>query len=119
MDKPLKQNQIPELPNLSDDSMENLFSVYKEKGQYFYNLLNAINFPEPSNLRPDLYSTYTIRSGEIWPNISYKLYGSITLWWVLCILNRIENPIVMPKPGTKIIVFTANAINQVLQQMNS
>lgn len=115
--KPLKQNQIPELPNLSDFNFENIFSIYRKNGKYFYNLLNTINFP--SNIRTDLYKDYIVRSGEIWPTISFKLYGSVTIWWTICVLNQIENPLVMPRPGTKIKVFTVAAINQVLQAMNS
>lgn len=116
---PPRQNQISDLPNLTDYNFENIFNIYQEKGHYFYNLLNTINFPEQSKLRPELYSEYTIHANDIWSTISYKLYGSISIWWILCILNRIENPLVMPPPGTKIIVFTVEAINQVLQTMNS
>ena len=117
--QPVKQNQIFDLPNLSDYSLENIFSVYMENGQYFYNLLNAINFPDPASLAPGLYTNYVIHANDLWPTISYKLYGTVALWWILCIVNRIENTLVMPAPGTKIIAFTTPAINQVLQAMNS
>jgi hypothetical protein len=117
--QPLKQNQISDLPNLTDYDLENIFSVYLEKGVYFYNLLNTMNFPTPSNLRPDLYGTYTVKQHDIWPRISYKLYGSVSIWWLLCILNQIQNPLIMPEPGTEIFVFTSSAVNQVLQAMNS
>lgn len=113
-----KQNQIIELPNLGDHDFENIFNIYKEKGQYFYNLLSTMNFPDPSNLRPDLYDTYIIHERDIWASISYNLYGSVSLWWILCILNQIENPIIMPTPGTRIAVFTIDAVNYVLQAMN-
>lgn len=116
---PPKQNQIPELPNLEDGNYENIFNIYQEKGKYFYNLLQTVNFPEPTNLRPDLYGQYIVKKGDIWPSISYKLYSNVSLWWIICILNRIKNPMVMPDPGTKLIVFTSNAVNQVLQAMNS
>ncbi len=113
----MNQNQIFELPNLSDYDYENIFSVYTdEDGFFFYNLLNSVNFPE--DISPLLYNLYTVKAGEVWPTISYRVYNTIKLWWLICAANRIFNPLVMPDPGTKIKVLTAPAVNQVLKRIN-
>lgn len=114
-----KQNQITALNNLSDYAYENIFSVYKENEQYYYNLLNTINFPLSSELDPSLYTLYTITAHDIWPLISYKQYGTIQLWWIICVANNISNPLVMPKPGTRIIIPITATVNQVLATINS
>lgn len=114
--QPVKQNQVSALPNLDDQVLENLFNVYLDGSQYFYNLLASVTFP--TDLDPSLFDFYTIKQGDLWITISNKVYNTIKLWWLICAVNQIENPLVMPKPGTKIKVLTNSTVNTVLQQIN-
>ena len=114
-----KQNQITTLQTLNDYAYENIFSVYQEDNQYYYNLLNTITFPQKEELDPSLFTLYTLTSQDIWPLISYKQYGTIQLWWIICIANNIQNPLVMPKAGTKIIIPVTSVVNEVLATINS
>ena len=114
--QPIKQNQVFDLPTLDDQVLENIFSVYLEKGQYFYNLLSTATFP--TNIDPSFFDYYTVKHGELWITISNTVYNTIKLWWLICAVNQIQNPLEMPKPGTKIKVLNRLAVNEVLQQMN-
>lgn len=112
------QNQISELPYLAEDRFENIFSIYlDENNKYYYNLLQTINFPE--NLPSGLFSSYTVEPGDTLPFISYKLFGTIYLWWVLCLTNKIDNPTITLEPGTVIKVLNDNTLRVLIQEINS
>ena len=73
--------------------MENIFNVYKdENGVYFYNLLQTINFPQDVPLE-NLFDSYVIKHGDSWPLISFKTLNNTSLWWVICLVNHIHNPV--------------------------
>ncbi|MEO6584422.1 MAG: hypothetical protein ABIO05_08865 [Ferruginibacter sp.] len=112
----MKQDNIPDLSNLDDYSYENIFSVYERDGMYFYNLLNTITFP--TEINPLLYSNYIVNGNLSWQLLSYKLYGTIKLWWVICAVNQIQNPLIIPPAGTTLKILTANAVAEVLKKLN-
>src|SRR5215831_7097798 len=110
------QNKIPTLARLDDYALENLFSVYQTDDEiFFYNLLNTVTFP--IDLDPSLYFFYTVNAGDIWPSLSQKIYGTIKLWWLICVVNQIQNPLIMPPAGTKLKVLTTAAVNTVLKNL--
>ncbi len=38
------------------------------------------------------FETYEVSNGEYWDNVSYNLYDTPYLWWVIALLNNISNP---------------------------
>lgn len=38
------------------------------------------------------FETYEVANGEYWDNVSYNLYGTPYLWWIIALLNNISNP---------------------------
>jgi len=38
------------------------------------------------------FQTYEVSNGEYWDNVSYNLYSTPFLWWVIALLNNIANP---------------------------
>lgn len=38
------------------------------------------------------FETYEVSNGEYWDNVSYNLYDTPYLWWVIALLNNIVNP---------------------------
>ncbi len=112
----MKQGQIADLPILTDYDYENIFSVYKEDDKYFYNLLATTSFPD--DLDPSFYTLYEVTGSDIWPLISYRQYGTIKLWWLICSVNNIINPLIMPPAGTKLKMLNSDAVNEVLKTIN-
>ena len=112
------QNQISELPYLSEERLENIFNVYlDDDNKFFYNILETVDFPE--NLPDGLFSTYTVEPGDTLPFISYKVFGTIFLWWVICIVNKIDNPVQPLKTGTVLKILNDNTVRVLLQEINS
>ena len=79
---------------LSNERYENIFNVYSitkkpENVYYYYNLLNKIILPE--QLSTVATTTFTVTTKTPWTLLSYKLYGSQFLWWLVFILNNPKN----------------------------
>lgn len=111
----MKQNQIKDLPNLNIENYENIFNVYQEEnGMYYYNLLNTVVFPP--NLPANAFSQYTIKYGDTWPFISYKVYNTPNLWWLILLANNIINPINSIEVGKQILIPIESVAKEVLSQ---
>lgn len=91
--KAKKQNDIPALPKLSEVRYENIFRVYEDttnnKKFYYYNINNKVTLP--SQIDSSVLNTVVIDRKTSWTNLSYILYGSIYLWYLLFILNNTQN----------------------------
>jgi LysM repeat protein len=112
----MKQNQISNLPILSQENLEKIFNVYQDQnGQYFYNLLQTVVFP--SNLPESLFQTYSIKYGDTWPFISYKAYNTPNLWWLILLANDIHDATKIAKPGTTIRIPNSGVMREVLTQI--
>ena len=113
-----KQSNINSLPLLDSYRFENLFNVYNANDKYFYNLLSTVTFP--ANIATEYYTIYTVPYDNItWTDISNKIYGTPSLWWVICSVNGINNPIEFPKAGTVLKMLDTNIVSQVLQSLKT
>lgn len=112
------QNEIPDLPRLADERYENIFKIYQDDDdRYYYNLLETINFPE--NLPDGYFTSYVVRPGDTFPFISYKLYKTINVWWVICLVNQINNPTLPLEAGTVLKVPALNIIREIIREINT
>jgi hypothetical protein len=114
-----KQNQLTDVSySLSPQQYENIFNVYSDSDVgYFYNLLKTVNFP--SDISSDVYDIYVIEPKDTWPLISWKMYNSIFLWWVICSVNNIINPLNMPTPGTEIKIVKTRYLQTILNNIRT
>ena len=112
------QSSIENLPILGNNRYENIFKLYQtEDREYYYNLKTSITFPSDID---DLYiDTFTLDRNVPWTIISYNIYGSIFLWWCITELNKISNPVIMPKTGTVIKYIKPQYIKQIVSQINN
>jgi len=107
----MKQSQITDLAHLLPGNYENIFNVYtNEDNMYYYNLLETVLLP---TLPQACFSIYTIQPKDTWPLISYKVYGTTILWWLILQVNNISNPTVMPSPGTLINTLNTDYISTI------
>jgi hypothetical protein len=112
------QNDIDNVPRLTQYNFENMFKVFTDEdtSSYYYNLSNSLFFP--ADLSLDTYFNYQIPGrGMSWTYLSYIHYGTIRLWWLLCALNGVDNPMEFPTPGTFVKVLRPNVLRDVLQQI--
>ena len=112
------QNDVEALATLSLNKYENIFNVNLIEADgnqlYFYNLLNKIIFPD--DISDDAISTITLRADKPWTTLSYELYGTIDLWWVVYLLNK-PDYIFKAKAATEYKYIKPGAISGVLQQI--
>tara|TARA_S200002703_G_scaffold147069_3_gene142590 strand:+ start:1947 stop:2321 length:375 start_codon:yes stop_codon:yes gene_type:complete len=115
-----KRDQITELEGLSRNLYENIFNVTLvnnfDKSFYAYNLLNKVIFPE--SLNPEFIEEVTLTSDQPWTMLSFELYGTIQLWWVVYLLNK-PDYIFKAKAGTAYKYIKSKYITSVLQQITT
>ena len=110
------QNEIKELPDINKYVMENLFPVHKDDtGKYYYNLLKTV-IP-PAEIESEFFEYKTINTLTPLTNLSYMFYGQIELWWLICIINHIENPVEPIPAGTTIKVIKSKYIDDILEKL--
>jgi hypothetical protein len=109
------QNNIDDLPKLSEYRFENIFKVYNEDGYYFYNIINNILISD--NIDSDFYYEWTCDRPLPWTTISYMHYDTIYLWWLICSVNNIQNPIEFLQTGTRIKILKPEYVRLVLDKI--
>ena len=116
---PQSQNDITSLPTLESFRYENIFNVYQNNSdQYYYNILAKVNFPE--NIEEAYYDTFVVQTDyQSWTNISYQIYGTILLWWLVCSINKVQNPVFFPKAGTTLKYLKPAYARSVIAQLTS
>ena len=85
------QNNVVTLPKLQNTRYENIFKVFKvlkdkDNSYYFYNINNKVMIPV--NLNDNVYNTIAISRNTAWTTLSYRLYGTIDLWWLIFLINK-------------------------------
>jgi nucleoid-associated protein YgaU len=110
----MKRNDIIDIPDkIFFQNYENLFKVYQtDNGDYFYNILRNVNIP--IDLNSEYYHTYITAPGDTWTLIAYEIYDDVRLWWILCLVNKIKNPLLLPEPGTELKILTPTIAQQLL-----
>lgn len=109
----MNQNTIDELPKLDTENFENIFNVYQnESGSYYYNLLETVVFPK--NLPANFFTTYSIAPGDTWPYISYKAFNTPNLWWLILLVNGIDNPLSKLEIGRSLLIPIYSVMQDIL-----
>ena len=118
MDLGKYQNSIDNLNNINLYRYENIFKVYQDENTYyFYNILKNINFP--NDLDINLYYTRYINFDLPLKIISYNIYGTTELWWLILVVNHILNPFIKGIKTVKIIKkeYLNDILNNIKEQL--
>ena len=109
------QNQITDLPNLEEVRYENILKVAKSDKFFFYNIIKKITIPE--DLQSDIYYELRINSNKPWTTLSHDVYGTQDLWWLICLVNNIFNPIDNPELGAVYKIIRPDYVNPILAEI--
>ena len=114
------QNQVDELETLNSNLYENIFNVnlIDNEGSYlyFYNILNKVVFPDDIS---DEYVTEVVPNvDKPWTTLSYEIYGTIQLWWVIVLLNK-PDYIFKAQASTTYKVIKPGFIKSIIQQISN
>jgi len=111
------QNEIPALPKLATNRYENIFKLYQtDNKQYYYNILNTIQLPEDIN--PSVFYTIKVSQSMPWTMISFNEYETMDLWWLICIANKIDNPLSFPDAGSNLKIIRKEFLRYIFDEIN-
>jgi hypothetical protein len=103
--------------DITSANYENIFNVYTdENGFYYFDLLKKVDFPE--NLDPTVYDYYETVGTETYPNMAFKFYKNVTLWWIICAANHIDNPVEQPPAGVMLKIIKPEYVKNILSKIN-
>lgn len=93
--------------------LDNFFSIYEYNGNYNYNLNSTIYL----NINESLLKKYVLTCDMYWPLISYKIYETTRLAWLLMKLNNVEAKDVFKKikATTTIKYIDTNYVQEIIQ----
>ena len=111
------QQDIDTLPDLGDYKYENIFRLYKDGSQYFYNILKNVTMPDI--LSQKYYYTYRVDRSLPYTALSYMMYKTIDLWWLICIVNKIDDPTSFITPGTNIKIIRQSQVPVIINEINN
>lgn len=101
---------------ITSENYENIFNIYNDENDfYYYNLLKKVDFP--IDLSPDVYDYYETKTIETYTMIAYKFYKSVTLWWIICAANHIDNPMEQPGAGILLKIIKPSYIRTILTKL--
>lgn len=116
---PKKQNEISNLPTITNIRYENIFRVYQEnvngKAFYWYNITNKINLP--TQIDSNTVSTIVVDRKISWTSLSYVLYGTIYLWYLLYMLNKTKSKFFV-SAGETITYIQVQYISSIINAIN-
>jgi hypothetical protein len=114
----MKQSDFTDLPKLSIYRYENFLNIYEDgNGTRFYNFLRSINILPANDSSAE--DDYYVKINDTWVLISYRYYGTMHLWWLICEYNNVKNPTIMPEQGTKIKLLRKEFVWPVISALNS
>jgi len=102
------------------DRYENIFNVYEfsnsnEDKYAFYNITSKIKIPK--NLDASVYEYYVVDGLIPLTTLSYRIYKSQYLWWIIMVVNNIKNPVKLLEPGTVIKVIKTDYLDLVFDSI--
>ena len=116
----IRQNNITDtsIVKLAQELYENIFNVNTvskdNKVHYFYNILNKVVIPD--GLSSEVYGEFDLDRKMSWTFLSYKIYGTIDLWWLLTLVNK-PDYIFMAQGGTSYKYIKQEYIGSILSEV--
>jgi len=109
------RNEIDELENLSEYKYENIFKVFQTETNkyYYYNITRTVRVAT-EDLDKTFYYKHKVNRSISYTALSYSIYGTIDLWWLICIINSIDDPVSFITPGTEIKLIKPKQVRNII-----
>lgn len=105
-----------------EDRYENIFNVYSLENTngdtyYFYNLTNKVTIP--NDLDDSVFDYIKIEAKMPLTDISYRVYKTQYLWWLILTVNKIRNPVKFIQSGSILKVIKPEYLNSVFESIKN
>lgn len=102
--------------DVSMSDLENFFNIYDDKRSFKNYNLNTTMY---INVNVEDCDQFVLQHDMFWPLISYKIYGTTRLAWLLQKINKVVNPMNILQSGSIVYYINKSNLSQVLQEVNS
>ncbi len=110
------KEKIKNFKTIKED-FANIFDIAYDGNYYFYNISVSLFLKDYNNLAPSYFKYYRVEEGDTWTNLSFSFYDTIELWWIICKVNNIVNPMDMPKEGDMLKILDKRIVKQILESI--
>ena len=97
----------------------NLFKIVSKGEKSYFNICNTINFENITKIPASMLTLYEVKAGDTWTLISYNMFRTTKLWWLLCKFNGVVDPFTELVPGSSIRIPGDKILDEVLQILNN
>lgn len=97
--------------------LENALAVFRDrKGNFMYNLNETVYVDVPARYLKE----YVVSYRSHWPLISYNIYSTTRLAWLLTKINGVADDDMFRalEPGEKVMYIDMDMVQQVINRMN-
>ena len=108
---------------LQNTSMLKLFNIMvdEDRETEFMNIFKTLRVNR--DVKTDIYAfdTYEVEGENqaFWDNISFDLYGTPFLWWIVAIFNDVVNPFEELTPGGNLSVLKSDYLYTIFKDIDT
>jgi hypothetical protein len=104
---------------LSNASFLNLFDILldTDRSTKFMNIFKSYVVNDQATTDIIFFDSYEVEDPAWWDDISWKIYGTPNLWWVIALMNNIVNPFEELEVGSNIKVLKPDFLYIVLKDI--
>lgn len=107
--------------SVSASSQLSMFNVLKEleSNDKLLNIWRSYSIR--NNVKDSIvfFDTYIVESSDWWENISARIYGTVSYWWTIALVNDIINPFEELIVGKKIRYLKPKYLYQLLKEIKA
>lgn len=105
---------------LSNVSYLKLFNLLKDTDNTKYmNIWRSYELEAKITDETVFYMTYEVANDDWWDNISYFFYETPFLWWVIALMNEVQNPFEELEEGSNIKVLRDEYLYQLIKEIEN
>jgi len=113
----LTKTEKASIVKLNANDIANLFSVSIVDGLYVFNVNKTISFTDPAKMSPNYFKYYKVLPLDTLTNISYKIYGTIGLWWLIAKINGITDATYPLVEGDLLKILKSDIVESIKKQI--
>lgn len=105
---------------LSNSSILKLFNIVMDRinETTYLNIFNSYSINEDAINDAYFYEVYIVEENDWWENIAYKQYENPQLWWIIAMVNNINNPFEELSPGDRLKIIRKEYLYNILKEIS-